>query len=94
MLRRKLETGELEPDRCGKHKHHPSVSEEVKDKVRDHIRSFPSQHSHYFRKDNSNCVYLSSELSIAQLHRDFLEKYDPKYVQLEEQNKQHNWLRS
>lgn len=89
VFRRKLETGELEPDRRGKHKHHPSVSEEVKDQVRDHIKSFPSRHSHYSRKDNSDRVYLSAELSITRLYRDFLEKYDPEYVQLEEENKQH-----
>ena len=63
-----LESGELEPDRRGKHSDHPLVSEEIKEKVQDHR----------LHLDNSDHAYLSSDLSIARLHRDFLEKYDPE----------------
>lgn len=87
VLRRKLEGGELEPDRRGKHSSHPAVSEDVKDHVREHIKSYPSRHSHYSRKDNSKRVYLPAELSVARLHRNFLEKYDPEYIALEEEYK-------
>ena len=88
VLRQKLKSGDLEADRRGKHGNHESVKEEVKDKVKAHIMSYPSRHSHYSRKDNSNRVHLSPELSIARLYRDFLEKYDPDYIQLEEENRQ------
>lgn len=39
-------------------------------------------YSHYSRKDNSERVYLSAELSIARLYHEFLEKNDPEYLQL------------
>ena len=88
ILRRKSgDTGtSMEPDQRGKHGNHPVVGEEVKDLIREHIRSFPAKHSHYSRKDNSGRVYLSSELSIARLHKNFLQIHDPEYIQLEEEN--------
>ena len=58
VLRHKLEGGELEPDKHGKHNNHPTVGEDVKELVREHIRSHPSRHSHYSRKDNSERVYI------------------------------------
>ena len=64
----------LEPDKHGKHNHHPTVGEDVKELVREHIRSYPSRHCHYSRKDNSERMYLPAELSIARLHQNFLEK--------------------
>ena len=67
--------------------HHQSVGEDTRDKIRAHILSYPTRHSHYSRKDNSHKVYLSPELSITRLHRAFLEQYDPEYLQLEEENR-------
>ena len=86
-LRQKVKAGQLQFDRCGKHDNHPTVAEEVKQLVREHIRSLPTRHSHYSRKDNSGRVYLSAELSIARLHHNFLEKHDPEYLQLVEENR-------
>lgn len=75
----------LEPDRRGKHTNRPQkVSEEVCQQVREHIKTYPTRNSHYSRKDNHGRTYLSPELSIARLHRNFLEQHDPEYLQLEE----------
>ena len=78
----------LEPDRRGKHDKHVAVDESLKDLIREHIRSFPVRHSHYSRQDNRGRVYLSPELSIAKLHRMFLEAHDPEYIQIQEDNVQ------
>jgi len=85
VLRQKLENGKLELDGRGKHNNHPAVDDNLKDMIREHIKSVPSRQSHYSRKDNSKRVYLSPDLSIARLHRNFLEKYDPEYIKLQEE---------
>ena len=88
VLRRKSATSiSIEPDKRGKHDKHPTVGEEVKKLIREHIRSFPARHSHYSRRDNAGRVYLSPELSIARLYRLFLQSHDPEYIQLLEENK-------
>ena len=78
----------MEPDRRGKHDKHVTVGEDLKNLIREHIQSFPARHSHYSRQDNAGRVYLSPELSIARLHRMFLEAHDPEYIQLQEDNLQ------
>ena len=80
----------LEPDRRGKYDKHVAIDENLKDLVREHIRSFPVRHSHYSWQDNRGQVYLSPELSTAKLHRMFLEAHahDPKYIQIQEDNVQ------
>ena len=64
VLRRKLDPSgiTIEPDKRGKHDNHPTVGEEVKDLIREHIRSFPARHSHYSRRDNAGFIYLLSSL--------------------------------
>ena len=85
ILRRKLGQGpELEPDRRGKHSNHLTVDERIKNLVREHIETYPTRRSHYSRKER---VYLPSDLSIARLHHEFLQKYDPEYIKLEEENR-------
>ena len=86
VLRQKIENGRLELDRRGKHDNHSTIDNEVKDLIREHIKSLPSRQSHYSRKDNPQRIYLSPELSIARLHYKFLEKYDPEYIQLKEEH--------
>ena len=90
VLRRKLDPSgiTIEPDKRGKHDNHPTVGEEVKDLIREHIRSFPARHSHYSRRDNAGRVYLSPELSISHLYQNFLQCHDPEYIQLQEENQQ------
>ena len=91
VLRCKIEAaGEanIELDKRGKHGNQQRIGDDVRELIREHIRSFPARASHYSRKDNCGRTYLSPELSIARLHRDFLEKHDPQYLQLEEENRQ------
>ena len=57
--------------------------EDLKTLIREHIKSYLTGHSHFLRKDNSEHVYLSSELSITRLYDKFLEKHDSNYLQLE-----------
>ena len=76
-------------DKRGKHTgHHQKVDDAVCDLIREHIRSFPARSSHYSRSDNSGRVYLSPDLSIARLYSDFLEKHDPEFVKLQEENRE------
>lgn len=56
-------------DKCGKHTEH---LQRLMMLIQEHIRSFPARNSHYSHSDNSGRVYLSPDLSIAQLYRDFL----------------------
>ena len=65
---------------------HCSVDEGVKKLVKN-IETFPTRHSHYSRKDNQERVYLPSDLPIARLYHDFLEKHDPDYIVLDEENR-------
>ena len=70
VLRRKIEAaGEanIELDKCGKHGNQQRIGD-VRELIREHIRSFPARASHYSRKDNCGRTYLSPELSIAHLH--------------------------
>jgi hypothetical protein len=64
VLRKKLDSSgiTIEPDKRGKH---PTVGEEVKDLIREHICSFPARHRHYSRSDNAGRVYLQSSLYLA-----------------------------
>ena len=75
-------------DKCGKHGNHRQISEDVCELIRDHIHSFPAQSSQYSRSNNSGRVYLSPELSIACLYRDFLEKHDPEIIKKQEENRE------
>ena len=79
------EGGRIVWDKRGKHGSHQKVDDSVCDRIREHIRSFPTRSSHYSCSDNSGRVYLSP---IARLYRTFLEKHDPEYVKLEEENRQ------
>ena len=83
ILRKKMGTGSIipEPDYRGKHTSRPKkVPEEMCQKVREHIMSFPTRQSHYSRHKNSNRLYLSPSLSIEKMYQQFLAKYDPEYV--------------
>uniref|UniRef100_A0A1X7T8T3 Uncharacterized protein n=1 Tax=Amphimedon queenslandica TaxID=400682 RepID=A0A1X7T8T3_AMPQE len=79
----------IELDRRGKHGNWPQkVPEEVRELVCKHIKTFPTRNSHYSRKDNHGRTYLSPELSIARLYKNFLQIHDPEYLSLDEANLQ------
>ena len=79
-------------DGRGKHKNRPhAIPEDLKDKVRQHISSFPSRESHYSRQSNKNCKYLPNGLSIARMYRLYLEKHEPD-IQDGEKPKVKEWL--
>ena len=78
VLCEKLKAGVLlAGDARGTHRNHRTVPDEVKEKVREHIQSFPRRQSHYSRGDNQKREYLPEGLSIAQMHRLYLSKYEP-----------------
>ena len=56
MLRDKIasaDEGGIIWDKCGGLDNHPQVSDDVRDLIREHIRSFPARSSHYSPSDNS-----------------------------------------
>lgn len=60
-------------DQRGKHSNKPiKMSEDVLNKVKTFISSFPSEQSHYSRKHNPNRHYSSPELSIKCLYCTYL----------------------
>lgn len=76
VLQEKLKMGDLIPqDNRGKHLNRPhAVNNNVRQKVIEHIASFPTIENHYSRKDSlKKC--LSMDLSVKKMHRIFLEKY-------------------
>ena len=75
----------IELDRHGRPQ---KVPEEVWELVRDHIRTFLARNSHYSRKSNHGRTYLSSDLTIARLYKNFLQIHDPQYLALQEANLQ------
>ena len=79
FLRKKMPVGSAVPelDRRGKHSNRPlKVSEELHQKVREHIMSFPARQSHYSRHNNPGRLYLSPDLSIARMYQMYLGKYE------------------
>ena len=76
----KLSAGEITvSDNQGKHAVRPRIiSKELWDKIQDHIASFPHQESHYSQKDNQKREYLPEGLSIAQMYRLYVAKYEPQ----------------
>ena len=91
ILRKKMPLGSVlpEPDQRGKHRNRPQkIPDEIRQKVREHISSFPAEKSHYSRNDNPRRVYLSPSLSITRMYHMFLEKHDPDYVAEMERRRQ------
>ena len=61
-------------DKRGKHDSRPCrVSEMLLQQIDEHIRSFPAKPSHYSRSNNQDKKYLHEELSLAKMHRLYLE---------------------
>ena len=79
-LCKKLSDGEtIVRDNRGKHTVRPhTISDEHREKVRDHIAAFPRWQSHYSRGDNQKREYLPEGLSIAQMYRLYVAKHEPQ----------------
>ena len=66
-------------DGRGRHTNRPrTTSEDVKEQIREHIRSFPRRQSHYSQSSNCSREYLPEGLSIAEMHRLYLAQYEPQ----------------
>ena len=60
-------SGIVQPDGPGKHKNHYKVTQEEKEKVIAHTKSFPAIESHYCQaKTNKKC--LEADLKIEKMH--------------------------
>ena len=64
-------------DKRGKHSNRPKkISLTIRKQVKEHIKSYPAMRSHYFRSKNKKRRYLSLLLSIADMHRLYIEKHE------------------
>ena len=61
-------------DGRGKHGEHLKVANDIKERVRQHIRLFPARESHYSRSNNTHRKYLDASVTVAAMHQKFLEK--------------------
>ena len=56
----------------GKHAYRPNaISEEQREEIRTHIRSYPAEKSHYSRSKNPNKLYLAPTLSINIMYKQY-----------------------
>ena len=61
----------------GKHSNRPKkITSSITKQVKEHIKSFPAMRSHYSRSKNKRRRYLSPLLSVAEMHRLYVEKYE------------------
>lgn len=70
---KRLSSGDLNvvsPDKRGKHGNHATVSADVKEGIRNHIRKIPVIESHYTRAKSSKS-YISGDKTIMELFRDY-----------------------
>nr|CAD7429692.1 unnamed protein product [Timema monikensis] len=82
LLVEKVKSGKSVNDDRGKHKNRPrNLLDADKALVEEHIRSFPSQESHYSRHSNK-AKYLSPDLSISKMFNLFKSKYPESKVLL------------
>ena len=65
-------------DKRGKHTNRPNrIDDTIITQIDQHICSFPAKSSHYSRNNNHHKKYLSEDLSVAKMHRLYLEKFEP-----------------
>lgn len=77
LLQKSIKDGLSAPelDKRGQHKNRPhKLADQVREYVKAHIAQFPAEDSHYSRTKNMNKKYLSPLLSIAKMHKLYLEK--------------------
>ena len=63
----------LQPDLRGKHDNHATVSQEIRDGIKQHIDSIPKIESHYTRANTSR-TFIEGSKSIADIHKDYVPK--------------------
>lgn len=76
--------GIIGPDQRGRHTPKSKKSELVRDRIREHIKSFPTEKSSQNLKDPSGLRYLDSALSIASMHKLYVNKCKENGVPNEE----------
>lgn len=77
ILQKSIKSGNTvpSPDKRGKHANRPhKIPSEVEEFVLNHIRSFPSEESHYSRYKNIHKRYLSPLLSVRKMHELYIIK--------------------
>ena len=80
-------------DQRGKHKNRPhATSEATKQKIREHIKTFPRRKSHYSRSDNRKREYLDENLSISRMYLLYLEKHEPQVKETGAKPEVKEWL--
>ena len=67
-------------DRCGKHGNQKKISSALRQKVRQHIASFPQQQSHYSRHQNAQRTYLPENLSVRRMWLLYLIENEPVQI--------------
>ncbi|KAJ8289407.1 hypothetical protein GJAV_G00000970 [Gymnothorax javanicus] len=64
-------------DKRGAHGKQPRISEFTKNRVREHIKSFPTRSSHYSRQKNRERKYLHESLNERRMWFLYLHRYEP-----------------
>lgn len=67
-------------------------NEENKQKIREHIKTFPCRKSHYSHSDNRKREYLNEGLSISCMCLLYLEKYKPQVKETGAKPEVKEWL--
>ncbi|KAJ8937236.1 hypothetical protein NQ314_011991 [Rhamnusium bicolor] len=67
----------VEADKWGKHNNHYKVDQQIKNEIREHIKSIPRIDSHYCRSHTSK-EYIEGCKTLADLHRDYLKICEEK----------------
>lgn len=80
-------------DMRGRHQNRANaISDEAKQKVREHINSFPHRKSHYSRSSNRKREYLDEGLSISRMYLLYQEKYEPQIMESGGKPEVKEWL--
>lgn len=83
----------LSSDERGRHHNRPKkVPEETKERIREHIKSFPQRKSHYSQKDNRKRRYLCENLSISRMYNLYLSKYEPQVSETGAKPQAKEWI--
>ena len=75
------------PDKRRKHDPHHKMSQSMKDKTIQHIESYHPTVSHYRRAHAPLRKYLPSELTVTEMHKDFIQSHSQEKVSYESYRK-------